>query len=262
MPDQQILRHQVADFITARATLFEAFLLEGDTIDSFTNAIRRGKEAEHIAMQVTSEILNANIRIVHPGDDHSTTIMPSSATAPSTIYLGNTPKGESGHYYSLVGKSAPSPIQAKGTSVPHESFSDLDVSLTSSPEKPTDLPAGNALLDLCMRLPTAFNLIALNVQGLTTNRHGDWKVEELRECLRDSKVSVLVLSETWLKDEPPNIDGYRVVSRNRQIKSRGGLTAYISTKLNVEEEINLREMDIGTIETLWLKMRYLSPNLF
>ena len=269
--DHTMLRLQVANWILHRPSLFMGFLSGSTDIPSFVNDIRHGKEAENIAMKATSDLLNATIHILR-SDSDPTVIEPTPGPANSIVFLGYVPAGStdetSGHYYSMVNSSTTvsrdsnsSPAEPSARTkadlspmcptIPSPSCSAEGITINQSGTKLKD-----NLSDFCHSLPSGFNLMALNVQGLCTNRHADWKLEEIRHALIGSRLSVLALTETWLKVDPPAIGSYQVFHKNRAAKSHGGLVVYVSDKLKAQIRDELTLMNTGKIETLWLDLSY------
>ena len=81
------------------------------------------------------------------------------------------------------------------------------------------------------------------------------KISELRILFSRKSLAVIAFTETWLNDsindEEINIDGYKVVRRDRTSRSGGGVCLYVRNDIAFNIDIDMRTDDT---ESLWINV--------
>ena len=81
------------------------------------------------------------------------------------------------------------------------------------------------------------------------------KISELRILFSRKSLAVIAFTETWLNDsindEEINIDGYKVVPRDRTSRSGGGVCLYVRS--DIAFNINI-DIPIDDTESIWINV--------
>ena len=95
-----------------------------------------------------------------------------------------------------------------------------------------------------------------NVRGLRKNLH------EVKILLQHTNLDILTISETHLTqdihDNEVNIDGYRILRRDRSHKVGGGVAIYFNISLDC---VHISKYDNDGIEALWIELKAHSQRL-
>ena len=105
------------------------------------------------------------------------------------------------------------------------------------------------------------SFVHLNVRSLVSN------IDLIRSFLKNNKVSICTISETWLTDKIPNklieIDGFNFVRNDRttmshtgnRIKRGGGLLTYVSKEIEIFSIIPKITECENNLESQWLELK-------
>ena len=97
-----------------------------------------------------------------------------------------------------------------------------------------------------------FKLANLNVRSLVAH------FPEFCEVIRDNSFDIVCVTESWLKPEIASdlvqIQGYKLIRRDRLDRAGGGVAMYIRNEYNIEQ-YSLLTCDGGSLENLWISIR-------
>ena len=102
-------------------------------------------------------------------------------------------------------------------------------------------------------LKTHISICHLNTQSMTL------AFDKFQFMINESKFDIIVLSETWLKNdkhllEYVNLPGYKFSYRNRDEKRGGGVGVYIKDCITYKIRSDIISLD-DSLEQLWVEIK-------